>query len=177
MKALDIIILIPVLFGAYKGFKKGLLMELVSLVALLLATLLSFKLLDKGIDVLANYIDKNQTFVPYLAFVLIFVLVLFLVTYIGKATKKFLDVTLIGKLDDLAGGILGALKWAFAFSVLLWLSQSAGINPPESYTNGTIIYPYLIVYGPQIIDFFSALLPQASSLIESIKEKLFVIPS
>lgn len=177
MKALDIIILIPVLFGAYKGFKKGLLMELVSLAALVLATLLSFKLLDKGIDLIGQYIDKNQSFVPYLSFVLIFILVLFVVTYIGKATKKFLDVTLLGKLDDMAGGLLGALKWAFAFSVLLWLSQSAGIVPPEEHTENTVIYPYLVVYGPQIMEFFSALLPQASNLIDSIKDKLFVTPS
>ena len=174
MQALDIIILIPVLFGAYKGFKKGLLMELVSIVALLLATILSFKLLDQGIELIGQYFDKNQSFIPYIAFILIFVFVLYLVTYVGKATKKFLDVTLIGKLDDFAGGVLGALKWAFAFSVLLWLTESAGLNLPTEFTEETVIYPYLVLYGPQVIGFLSALLPEATDLIQSIKEKLFV---
>ena len=174
MNVIDIIILIPLLFGAYRGYKKGLLMELVSILSLILATVLSFKLLDQGIELLGEYLGKNQSFLPYLAFVLIFVLVLYLVTYIGKATKSFLDVTVIGKLDDVAGAILGALKWAFAFSVLLWLTQSAGINLPEEQTKEAIIYPYLSLYGPQVIDFFASFLPQAKNIIESIKEKLWV---
>lgn len=177
MSFVDIIVLIPILFGAYKGFKKGLLMEFVSLIAFFLATVLSFKLLEQGIQLLEPYIGKNQNMLPLLSFILIFVLVMFLVTFIGKALKKFLDITLIGKLDDLAGGLLGAMKWAFAFSVLLWLMESAGVMLPEEHTADSVIYPYLVAYGPVIIDWVSVIMPYAKDVVTSIKALIYIQPN
>lgn len=177
MTTIDIIILIPILFGAYKGFKKGLLMELVSLIAFFLATVLSFKLLEQGIQLLEPYFGKNQSMVPLISFILIFVLVMYLVTFIGKALKKFLDVTLLGKLDDAAGALLGALKWAFAFSILLWLMESAGVTLPVEHTSQSVMYPYLLGYGPVIIDWVSVILPYAKDVVTSIKELIYIEPN
>lgn len=177
MATIDILILIPLLFGAYKGFKKGLLMELVSLIALCLATILSFKLLEQGVELLAPYLGKNESILPYISFVLIFVLVMFLVTYMGKAIKKFMDITLVGKLDDLAGALLGALKWAFGFSILVWLTESAGLGLPQDYTQESLFYPIMVSYGPKVMDVLSMILPFAKDTVQSIKDLLYVQPS
>ena len=94
-----------------------------------------------------------------------------------EALKKFLDVTLLGKLDDAAGALLGAMKWAFAFSVLLWLMESAGVTLPVEYSSQSIIYPYLLDYGPVIIDWVSVILPYAKDVVMSIKELIYIEPS
>jgi len=172
MNIIDIIILVPILFGAYRGFSKGLLMELVSLLSFVLATILAFRLMDAGIEIIAPYLGNYESILPYVSFVLIFLLVIYLVTFVGKAAKKLVDVTILGKIDDLAGAFLGAAKWAFAFSVLLWLSQSASLELPDTLTGDSVVYPYFVQYGPIIIDAFSSFFPLAQDLIESIKEKL-----
>lgn len=170
MAIIDIIILIPVCFGAFQGFRKGLLMEIITLVAFILATVLSFKLLHQAMELLSPYIGKNTNVLPVLSFILVFVLVIYLIHIIGKALKGILDVTLLGTVDNLAGAFVGALKWAFGFSVLLWLMDSATIGLPEDFIDGSIVYPYFVAYGPLLIEWFSILIPYAKELVNAIKE-------
>lgn len=174
MNYLDIIILIPMAFGAYKGFQKGLLMEIVTLIAFILATVLAFKLLEQGMLVLEPYIGKNESVLPLFSFIIIFALVMVLVLFVGKASKKILDVVLIGTFDNLAGAIVGALKWAFGFSVILWLMESAGLGFPEESVDGSVVFPYFVSYGPFLIECVSMLVPYAQELVASIKNLIHV---
>jgi membrane protein required for colicin V production len=176
MSAIDLIILIPIAFGAYKGFKEGLLMELVTLIAFILATVLSFKLWKKAVDFLSPYITKNESILPVLGFLLVFVVVLIVVFLIGKSLKAILNMTLLGTFDNAAGAVVGALKWAFGFSTVLWLMESAGIGLPYDWVNESVIYPYFVAYGPKLIEWFSMLVPYAKDLIEQIKDIVKINP-
>ena len=121
MNILDIVIIIPLVFGAFKGFRKGLLMELVSLLSLLLAVVSSFYFMQQGVVLLSPYLGDDNSLLPVFSFVIIFIVVLMGVFYLGKILKKILDVTLLGSIDDVAGAILGLLKWGLVFSLFLWL--------------------------------------------------------
>jgi membrane protein required for colicin V production len=174
MNAIDIIILVPMAYGAYKGYKEGLLMELVTLFGFVLATVLSFKLFHKAVELITPYIGKNESVIPVLGFLLIFVGVLVGVLLIGKTFKSVLNLTLLGTFDNAAGAIVGALKWAFGFSTVLWLMDSAGIGLPQSWTDGSFMYPYFVKYGPLLIDTVSTIVPYAQELVKSIKETVFI---
>jgi uncharacterized membrane protein required for colicin V production len=50
MKTIDLLILFPLLIGAYHGYKRGLLLEIVAILAFVIAVVLGFKLLDYGLD-------------------------------------------------------------------------------------------------------------------------------
>lgn len=169
MKTLDIIILIPLLIGAYKGYKKGLLREIVSIVALVLAIVLGFKLLDWGIDALAPYFEDWGKFLPIAAFILIFIGVIVAVNIIGRIIKTVLDMTLLGGLDSFSGGVLGILKWAFGVSVVLWLGQSIEISVPEQMEEGTHIYPLVASIAPYVFDAVSVYLPFIQELFDTLK--------
>ncbi len=176
MNFLDLIILIPMAFGAFKGFQKGLLMELVTLAAFILATVLAFKLMEQAMVVLSPYIGKNENILPLLSFVVVFVLVMILVLFVGKAAKAMIDIVLLGSFDNLAGAIVGALKWAFGFSTLLWLMQSASLSFPEKTVNESMVFPYFVAYGPMLIEWVSMLIPYAKELVASIKNLVHIKP-
>lgn len=171
MKALDIIILIPLLWGAYKGFSKGLLVELSTILAFILATVLGFKLIDVVIQYIRDYIGENS-FLPVIAFLTTFIGILLGVTLFAKAVKKALDLTLFGNLDDIAGAIVGILKWSFIISIFLWLLSAGNLALPESITAETVLFPYFVKFGPFIVDQVASLVPLTKDLISSIKEYL-----
>ena len=168
MNTLDIIIIIPLVFGAFKGFRKGMLMELVSMLALLLAVICSFYFMEKGVSLLIPYLGTDNSLLPVFSFAIIFIVVLMGVFYLGKALKKVLDVTLLGSVDDVAGGVLGLLKWGLVFSIFLWLFDKGGILLPESYTQNSIIFPYIVAYAPRLLGFVTGLLPFADNLVTEI---------
>jgi len=172
LKFLDIILLIPLLWGAYRGYKKGLLLEIVAIFALVLGVIGGFKLLHWGIHTLTNFIGDYHKLIPVLAFILIFISIVILVNILGKALKKVLDYTLLGSLDNFSGALVGLIKWAFGLSIILWLVQLAGIVFPEDATAGTFLFPFMVNLAPMIIAWFALFLPFIQDLMDSIKDLL-----
>ena len=176
MKLLDIIILIPVIWGAYKGFKKGLFMELSMLAAFVLATILGFKLINVIILYLQPYFGDDNRSLPTIAFIITFIGVLVGMNVLTKLIKKFLDVSILGSLDDWGGALLGIVKATFILSTFMWLLDTAKIILPESLTRETIVYPYFVQISPTLLSWGSKVLPFATDLVKSIND-LIVAPT
>jgi membrane protein required for colicin V production len=170
LRILDLILLVPLLIGAYTGYKRGLIMELVGIIALILAVMGAFKLLHTGIEFLSKYIPEYSNFIPFIAFIGIFIGILILVNLLGRMTKKFLDLTILGAFDNIAGALIGIFKWAFLLSVVLWLSLQVNLEIPDALTDNSILYPYIVGLAPKVGAYISAIFPFASDLFESIKD-------
>ncbi len=173
METIDIVLLVPLIFGAYKGYTKGLLLEVIGILALFIALVLGFKLLDWGVSTLVSYdVDYNKT-IPYIAFLLIFVGTLLLLNLGGTILKKALDFTPFGMIDNAAGALIGILKWAFALSLFFWFAANLGVHVPEDMADNSVVYPIILAFAPGFIDMFTSLLPFTQGLIESVKSLIF----
>ncbi|HET8859925.1 CvpA family protein [Marivirga sp.] len=172
MKTLDIILLVPLFFGAYLGFKKGLLLEIVSLVALILAIIGAFKLLDFGMELLQPYFQNWEHALPIISFILLFIAILLIVNLVGKIVKKILDMTLLGGLDNFAGAVIGLLKWAFGVSLVLWMGESIEISVSPEMAEGTYVYPIIASIAPFVVDLISAYMPFIQDVFNQLKALL-----
>ena len=170
MSILDIILIVGLALGAYTGYKKGLWVSLVSILAFILAIILGFFLLQKGVDLLSKYITGLSGILPYLSFLMIFTLVAFLVNLLGKFVKRTIDFTLLGSIDSVAGAVVGVLKWSIGISFLLWLTGHIGIDLPGQ--SGSIIYKWIQPIAQIVIDLVSAYIPFLKSAFQEIKEML-----
>lgn len=171
MAIIDFIILIPLLWGGYQGFKKGLVMELITIIAFILGVTLGFLFMDWGIELLKPHIQDGSV-IPYISFILIFLLVLFGVLMLGKLIKGLVNITLMGSIDKIGGSVFGILKWAFAISIFLWLTERAQIEVPSNITEGALIYPKLLSYGPFLIDTVASVFPLENELAFSISNNI-----
>lgn len=180
MKTIDLLILFPLLLGAYNGYKRGLLLEIIAILAFILAVVFGFKLLDVSLDWLSPYFGSSGTtnrFLPYFAFAIIFFPIIFLVNKLGSLLRRSLQYTLIGSFDSMAGAIVGICTWAFGMSVFIWLIHAIGVIIPTDATAETYIYPVIKPIAPTIISKASLLFPMGEDLIESIKQGLKKISS
>ena len=145
--------------GIYFGYQKGLLIELITLLAFVIAIVSAFKLLHTALEFLNQYIPPGS-FSVLLAFILVFTLVFVLIFLLGKLLKKTIDYTFFGVFDKIAGGVVGGLKAAFSVSMILWLCHHSGIDGLyDQYTKGAMIYPYLLGFGPEFIHWISYVIP------------------
>ena len=172
MSTLDIILLALILFGAYNGFRKGFILEVLSVVAFILAIIGGFKLLHWGMDVLDDHFSINGHLLPYISFIIIFVGIIVLVNLLGKTLKKIVEMALLGPVDKIAGAIVSAIKWAFGLSIIIWLTDSFGVSFFNNWAEDSVIYSYLLPVAPVVVESISALLPFAQDLFESIRETL-----
>lgn len=172
MKTIDLLILIPLVWGAYKGYQKGLLMEFATVFAFIAATIGSFALFEVGVELLEPLIGTDNTLVPLIAILSIFGLILVGVHLLGQGLKKILDITLLGIVDNIGGAVLGFLKWAFALSVILWLTNKANISLPKEATDSSLFYPLVVSYSPVLIDLAASIFPFSQDLVKKINEIL-----
>lgn len=170
MSTFDIVLALPLAYGIFQGFRKGLLQEVVSVIALVLGFVLGLKLLTLAIPVVQEFIGKAHGFLPFISFLLIFALIILGVRLLGLGLKKILHLTPLGMFDNILGGALGGLKWCLAISLLLYVASLAdlGISPATAQTS--VIYPFFLKATPVALDGLSLLLPFVKTLFTTFKD-------
>lgn len=123
MNYLDIIIAVPLLWFAYKGFSKGLVIELASLLALILGIYLAFNFSDITEDFLKNTFNLETDYIHIIAFAITFIGVVIVTRLVGRLVESVVKMVMMGFLNNLAGAIFGLLKVALIISALFYMVQ------------------------------------------------------
>jgi len=159
LSKIDIVITLLLALGAYFGYKRGFLAELFFLAALILGVFIGFKLTGWGVEYLHKHFNADTAFLPYLSFLIIFIGVVVLVIFIGNRIKHLMDQSFLGKVDSIAGAILGLMKYAFCASVIFWLAEKVNYTLPNSWVQGSWIYPKTVGFAKSVSEFFGGFLP------------------
>ena len=173
MKLLDILILIPLLWGALHGYRKGLLIEIIGIAGLVIAMILGFKFLGLGMEVLTPYFSDGtaKRILPYIGFSAVFFPTIFLLNQFGYRIRRSLRYSILGTFDSFAGAMVGIFTWVFGISVFFWLVNMIGVKIPEHRTNDTWLYPLVIPVAPNVITKALTLMPEGSELIKDWKSE------
>lgn len=159
MSKIDIFLMIVILIGAFQGYRDGFLMGLISLLGIVLGVFLGFKLMGVGMEFLEKEFNADQTTLPYISFFLIFIIVVVLVTLLGKAVRNSIDKTFLGRVDQSMGVVLGAFKTMFMISVVLWITDSLKYSPKAEWTEGSWLYPFTAKLAPDLAGWMAQFLP------------------
>lgn len=159
MSKIDIVIAIIFLIGGYFGYKRGFLLGLFFLFAIIAGVFLGFKLMSVGVSYLHKTVNADLVYLPYISFFIIFIVVIIFVMFIGNRFKNSMDKTFLGKLDAIAGALLGIAKYAFCLSVLFWLLSSLTIRFPSNWTANSFLYPQTVKFAKQVNYSFSKVVP------------------
>ncbi len=145
--------IIPLAWGAVNGYRKGLLVEVVGVIAFVVAMIVGFKFLGFGIDLLSPYISRElaRKLLPWLGFSLIFFPTIYLVNQMGFALRRSLKYSILGTFDSLAGAAVGLFTWVFGISVILWLLSFMNVKLPAKHTEGAFLYPHIRPIAPQVM--------------------------
>ena len=159
MSKVDIVLLILAVLGAYSGYKQGFLMELISLVAIFLGVLAGFKLMGEGMIFLQEKFNADKSTLPYISFVVIFIIVVILVRLLGKWVKNSIDKSFLGTIDQSMGGALGVFKTLFMLSIIIWIMDSLKLSPRTEWTEGSWLYPFTAQLAPKTAAWIGGFLP------------------
>ena len=145
MSYIDIFLIVPLLWGAYKGYKKGLIIELVSLAALGLGIWGGIYFSDYAVNLLVEKVDDK--YIPITAFMLTFIAIVLVVYFLGKLLEKLIDIVQLKFINKLAGACFGFLKFGLIISVLLFIMDRYNQRfnfLPEDLAEKSIIYEPLV---------------------------------
>ncbi len=173
MNVLDLFFILPLLYGAYRGYQKGLFIEIIGVVAFVIAIVIGFKFLGYGMNLIAPAIGEHMAnrFLPYLSFTIIFFPTIFLINKMGWMLRRALRFTILGTIDGFAGAIVGVFTWLFGISTFLWLMTSIDIKIPEKMVKESLTYPVVAKVAPTVISKVSDWIPAGGNLIKKLTEE------
>lgn len=121
MNYIDIILLVPVIWFVYQGFRKGFVIEFASLLALILGIYAALYFSGYAADFLINNLNLSSKYVPVFSFIITFIVIVFIVYSIGKLLEKVINLVALGFVNKVAGGVFGLLKGAVLISIVLMI--------------------------------------------------------
>ncbi len=170
MTALDLLLLLPLAVGTVKGYRRGLVLEVVSLLAFVLGVVGGLSLLSAAIPVVRSYLGELFGLLPLVAFLLVLVGIMWGVHLLGSLVKTAVHLPPLGVLDHLLGAAAGTLKWLLGLSLLLHGTALAGLPLlAPRLTAGSVVLPWVVKATPLALQLTSYVLPFAKHLLARVK--------
>lgn len=119
MNYFDYLILAPIIYGLYRGFTKGLILELASLVSLIAGIYGAIHFSSLMFEYLSTYIELELAYLQLASYGLTFILIVMVVTLSGKVLTLLVKMVALGLVNRLMGALFGSLKSLLILSVLL----------------------------------------------------------
>ena len=144
MNILDIVLIIPLLYGAWRAFHKGFIMALFTILALLIGLYAAFHFSDQFSLFISDQSDSKPKYLPAFSFLVLFLLVGTCIYFGGKALEQVIKIAQLSLVNKLLGAVLGFIKWAYIVGATLVFINAVDSKEEfltkELKTN-SIIYP------------------------------------
>lgn len=168
MNILDIILVVPLLWALYRGFRKGLIYMIASLLALVLGILGAVKLHDVTGKYLDSWFDVTPEHLSIVSFAVTFVGIVLLVHLAAFLVDKLIKAIALNLINRAAGMVFGLLVTAFVISIILLPIDAANKNKQfisEDTIEGSLLYTPMTKLAPAVFpylnkDEFRDLLPE-----------------
>ncbi|RSK30152.1 CvpA family protein [Hymenobacter metallilatus] len=170
MSTFDIFLLIPLGIGAVQGYRRGLVLEVASLLAFVLGVVGGLALLNDAIPLVRHYVGEAFGMLPLVSFILVFVAIVWGVHLLSKFIKTAVHLTPLGIVDNLGGAASGVLKWVLGMSLLLHGLGMAGLQliSPQLVASSQVL-PIVREATPLALSVVAFVLPFAGTLLDRLR--------
>jgi len=136
MNTLDLILLLPLAYFAYKGFSRGLIISLALLAGILIGFYAAIHFSDYAASMLNNHMETESDNITLIAYLLTFVVVLILVFLLGQFLTSVVKTTGLGFVNRIGGILIGIAKGLLIISAFFLLLNK--IDPKSQIVSGKV---------------------------------------
>ncbi|WP_291724762.1 CvpA family protein [Bernardetia sp.] len=171
----DVILLLLLGFGAYQGYLKGIIVELLSLFLLIFivywvmtGTYLGFNSIQNN-DGISSF---SRTTTPFLTFFIITILLALLMELLANLGRRFLRFTLFGSADSFLGGVFSLIKYCFVIGLIMVLCVDIGLFTEKEIRDKSLLMPLVMDVFSYIVYVLDGIGVDIKPLLEGIQNLL-----
>lgn len=172
---LDLLFLILMLIAVFKGYRKGFVVAIFSFVALFVGLAAALKLSAYVAVRLKESMNVTAGWLPFLSFLIVFIIAVFLVNWGGKLIQKAFEMALLGWVNRIAGIFLYALLYTIIFSVFLFYTDKVHLFSTATIQASKVV-PVIEPFGPKVIDAFGKILPVFKNMFKQLEDFFSGLP-
>ena len=159
MNYIDLIICIPLVWGLYKGFTKGLIIVAASFIAFGLGVWGGIHFSDFSSHKISEWFNWHSPYLPIVSFAITFLIIVILVYFIAKLMQRMVEGMALGAINKIGGAIFGSLKFALVISVLIFVLDAIEKSYPLisfKTKEGSVLYKPIGRIAPMLIPTLNA---------------------
>ena len=155
---LDIILLVLLILAVIKGYQRGLIVGVFSLVAIIVGLAAAIKLSTVVAEYIGKAVKISDTWLPVISFAVVFILVVLLIRLGANMLQKTVEIALLGWVNRLGGILLYIAIYLIVYSVILFYVEQVKLIQPETIQN-SVSYTFIQPWGPRVINGFASIIP------------------
>jgi membrane protein required for colicin V production len=165
---IDLIYAAILIIACFKGYRKGLVVAVFSVAAFILGIAAALKLSAVVAVYLQGSVNVSTRWIPFVSFVLVFLVVVLLVRLGSKLVEKTFQFVLLGWVNRLGGILLYAALYSVVFSIFIFYAEKLELLKP-SLVQGSQCYPWLHSLGPKLIGGLGKLIPVFKDMFSELE--------
>lgn len=156
MNILDIILVVPLLWALYRGFRKGLVYMIASLTALALGILGAMRFHTQTGTILNSWFNINPDHLKLVSFAVTFIIIVLIVHIAAFLVDRLIKAVALNIVNRAAGMFFGLFVSAFVVSIILMPIDAANskkefISPDT--VEGSLLYRPLTKLAPAVLPY------------------------
>lgn len=158
MNYFDAIVIIFLLWGAYRGFTKGLIISAASLIALVLGIWGAIRFSDWTAQLLIRHFDANTPYLAMIAFALTFLAIVVGIHLLAQLLDRLVKAIALGWINRLAGIVFNMAKIAFILSIVVVLLDAVDRRIsfiPEKHKEESLFYKPLSKFATALFPYLN----------------------
>jgi len=155
MNTLDIILLVPLIFGLVRGLMRGFVIEIATLITLIAGVYGAIHFSCFAEELIKENANLDGNTLAISAFATTFIVIVLAIHLGARILQKVLSMAALGIVNRIAGGLFGLLKWGMIISFTLVFINGLGGGSIELISKeskkGSVLYYPIAQFGPMIL--------------------------
>jgi membrane protein required for colicin V production len=165
---IDIFFFVILFFAIIRGWKKGLILALFSLVCGLIGLAAAVKLSAVLATHMKSDLHMTNRWLPFIAFILVFVLVILIIQWAGRLLEKLISLAMLEWLNKLGGILLFILLYLSIYSIILFYGTQSQLITKQAMEDSHF-YSLVAPFGPAIIRFITGFIPYGQDMFTALE--------
>ncbi len=155
---IDILFAVLMVIAVLKGYQKGLIVAVFSIIAFIIGIAAALKLSTVVAGWLKDSTSLSGKWLPFISFALVFLGVVLLVRLGAKLIERTFQAVMLGWANRLGGIVFYAALYIIIFSIFLFYAAQIQLLKPATIASSQT-YSFIQPWGPKVIDGFGKVIP------------------
>lgn len=164
---IDIITIVLLVMAIYKGWSRGLIVSILSFIALVLGVIAALKLSAVTAKWLEGSVNVSAKWLPVLAFLLVFIVVVVVINLLAKMLEHTAEMVMLGGLNKVGGILLYITAYLICWSILLFYIGKTNLLTVKTMEQ-SFSYSLIAPWGPRFIDSIGAWIPALKDMFADL---------
>ena len=158
-----------IILAIIKGYQKGFVIAIFSIIAFILGLAAALKLSTAVAAYLKDSISISAKWMPFIAFALVFFVVVILVRVGAKLIEKTFQAVMLGWLNRIGGILLYAALYLIILSIFVFYAEKLQLLQPAAIESSQT-YHFIQPWGSKVMDNFGKLIPAFKDMFTKLGE-------